>query len=576
WFTELAVADGLNNRKGKMEKAFEAISNYEFFDLVSLNDVSKRRASFMTSLNPEFAVVNAPRDYFDSLYSSFSRFGIRYTAKLMKNHSKFSHSTVAKYLKNGKVSNDTEAGRYFNEFIESGALTSVTQMGTQLKNARDLYVGISRMETKDNKEAVAHSRKMWECVKKTSNFITEGSEMLSRYSIYMTSRQMGRSKTESARDAKEGTVNFDSKGKIARTGNSIIQLFFNAAMQGTRRELSLWQAYDKVPGWARISQRIRVGVADSAFLVVSSCLSKMTYGFITALLDDSDDAFDEKLSKAYYEYENISREVKGRAIILPGNIRIPMPVSKLPLLKLGSYLSDYLVPSGKQNNAYFYNMEKRMAYDFVSDFIGTYGIESASRAFDLIVENKEAKYLPFIITTPAISPFMEFIANRNFTGGKLYDDSEWNEWKPSWEKDRGSSNFLATLLSKSTDDAIDTSLAKTIIDGYLPGVWHIPFELGDMIEKGTKAAPVLRRITVQGTAEDREEIEMKKEFFDMFNELEKAENEDKRNNDGKIKSRDLKKLKKEYKKGLDDIKEDNGKTNNIDKFNNDASSYLEE
>ena len=43
-------------------------------------------------------------------------------------------------------------------------------------------------------------------------------EDISRFTTYMTSRQMGRSITESVNDAKEVTVNFNKKGAGYKTG----------------------------------------------------------------------------------------------------------------------------------------------------------------------------------------------------------------------------------------------------------------------------------------------------------------------------------------------------------------------
>ena len=127
-------------------------------------------------------------------------------------------------------------------------------------------------------------------------------EDATRFSVYLTSIDLGKSKEEAASDAKEASVNFNRKGKSSKLWDSIYA-FWNVAWQSLQKNFKLAKDYPK------------------AFVSVASAF--MALGFLEALLNKATD--DEDPENDYYNMNSYMRE---NYLVLPNLPRIISGESK--------------------------------------------------------------------------------------------------------------------------------------------------------------------------------------------------------------------------------------------------------
>ena len=194
----------------------------------------------LTKYNPAFAAINIPRDaLWSGTAAALDELGAKGLGLYLKNYGKALMASSRQELgvsgSTNPVFGNPQVDRMFQEFRAAGGITG----GFYMRSLND----INQELRNELLLAGASARNPWEAIKslppfklakltlKTLEFMGSASENATRFALYMTSREMGKTPTKAALLAKNGTTNFNRKGEWGGALNNLY-LFFNAAVQG--------------------------------------------------------------------------------------------------------------------------------------------------------------------------------------------------------------------------------------------------------------------------------------------------------------------------------------------------------
>lgn len=357
----LRRADGLQNTVGRVTRWMSA--NY-------------------TSRNPAFVVTNFTRDFGYAVPAYWMKGGNATT--LMKNMPK-AFAAIHNDLSGKKV--DSEVQQLYNEFKENGGLTGYVHMNDVESYKNQIKREIRRSVGKKTLGDLAFRNVAMRWGGAALEYLAQMSENSTRFAVYMSERQAGKSATQAAYAAKEITTNFNRKGRSSGVIGSLFA-FFNATIQGSANAVDLAR---KSPGKFSV---YCAGIIMIQYL--ASALCRMFGG---------DDEIGEK------NYDRLSDWVKYNNLVLPdvfgmGDgkfITIPLPHFFRALSSLG-------VIAGEVTNGV-----KTVGQGIESLFDAVAGdltpVEIATPQF------KNLNSLFQSVMPTAVKPYMEaYIFNRNFMG----------------------------------------------------------------------------------------------------------------------------------------------------------------
>jgi hypothetical protein len=191
-------------------------------DFAAAARATRWMAANMTTRSPLFVASNFSRDIIFTASILPVKEDGKYTGQFMKNIPKAS-AALHRYL-NGKADMNRPEDRYMYEYIMNGAKTGFSQI-----------VNLQRIQKQIERDIKNGNQKnMFAYLSDAVGNVNDFAENLSRFSVYVTSRQQCRGIIQSVSNAKEVTVNFNRKGAGGYGGNLIrpVYLFFNAAVQG--------------------------------------------------------------------------------------------------------------------------------------------------------------------------------------------------------------------------------------------------------------------------------------------------------------------------------------------------------
>lgn len=361
-----------------------------------------------TTRNPAFVLSNLVRDLiFSNVAVSIKEDG-KYSSRFRKNILK-AMPVVLRNL-NGKP-NNTEADRYFQEFIENGGETGYMHLNDVEKYKKKVRKELSKI----NGEMGSAKMAMDFAIDRLEDF-NRWAEDISRFTTYMTSRQMGRSITESVNDAKEVTVNFNKKGAGYKTGGFFgmtsgifrnLYLFFNASVQSLTNFKRL---YDKQP--------VKFYSALGGFMS-AGFLMPMINNVLYSIFGGGDDD----------PYNDLPEWVRRNNLcIYTGNdtfLTIPLPIELRAFYGLGDYA--YQLTTGK---------EKPSATNIAKGTVG--------QLADLLPLNPTGNEGLKTFMPDIMSPIFEaYVWNQDFTGKPVAKISPFNERDPEWKRVyKGTSGWL--------------------------------------------------------------------------------------------------------------------------------------
>lgn len=374
----------------------------------SIATANRWLAANFTTRNPAFVLSNLVRDLiFSNVAVSIKEDG-KYSSRFRKNILK-AMPVVLRNL-NGNP-NNTEADRYFQEFIENGGETGYMHLNDVEKYKKKVRKELSKI----NGEMGSAKMAMDFAIDRLEDF-NRWAEDISRFTTYMTSRQMGRSITESVNDAKEVTVNFNKKGAGYKTGGFFgmtsgifrnLYLFFNASVQSLTNFKRL---YDKQP--------VKFYSALGGFMS-AGFLMPMINNVLYSIFGGGDDD----------PYNDLPEWVRRNNLcIYTGNdtfLTIPLPIELRAFYGLGDYA--YQLTTGK---------EKPSATNIAKGTVG--------QLADLLPLNPTGNEGLKTFMPDIMSPIFEaYVWNQDFTGKPVAKISPFNERDPEWKRVyKGTSGWL--------------------------------------------------------------------------------------------------------------------------------------
>lgn len=354
-------------------------------------------ARMFTSQNPAFIISNLSRDVIFAGTAVYAKEDAKYAARYAKNITvalaKGQLIGLIHRFETDRLDNSKDLDRYFGEFIRNGGETGFTQLNTVDDFKRDIDRFAREMK---QGQVMKVSTKVWNGIE----YMNRCAEDATRFSVYMTSRQMGRSVERSISDAKEITVNFNRKGSGgfgARLMN-FAYIFFNAAVQ------SLANA-----GKIMYEHPMKALAALGTFSAAGFMAPLLAQAIISAFGGDDD---------AYWDLPEWVRR-NNFVFYIPWSenkfLIIPISQELRPFYAMGEIAMSVLM--GKEE---------------VLD-----GLKSAAGSFmDLLPIDfmGNGGNLAISLTPTVAQPLAQLVANTDYFGSPIYRRNDYNKLDPAWTK----------------------------------------------------------------------------------------------------------------------------------------------
>ena len=384
-----------------------------------------------------------------------------YRKKFRQNWRRNNMGTMLKMLKayrageyDGRPLNEDEAA--FVDFMENGGQTGYTLIHSVESHKRDLEKAIERMQNGIQKGGVKDSA-VFRATLGGVELLNEASELITRFAAYKTSRDMGRSVNRAINDAKEVTVNFNTRG--AQDGKGWIgmlaryfgwsKFFFNASVQGVQNIKAMADAN-------KLKFCKTVGcVAATGFLtpVIIGAIASLVGG------DEDDDI-----------YWNIPEYDRQNNLCIPvgGGLyaKIPLPIGFREVYAIGDMVAAMMFDKKFARDASQVGMD--IANKISSVLLPINPLESSVNGLSF--------WHTFLYTAlPSSAQFaIQNATNVDWKGVPLQKEYTYNENDPSWMKAYASNPDWMVGLSKWCNEHIN-------LDGDYKGMDWSPEKLDNIL-----------------------------------------------------------------------------------------------
>ena len=416
----------------------------------SVAKVNRFLAQVYTSINPEFVVSNYQRDAGFAASIVASTEPLSYQKEWAKNMTKYNPITTGEYLrrlikkaKAGKINPNNKAERYMQEFLSNGGETGFTNMLSADDYKKQIKRDIKSINSvvslpKAARAAVAFTER--------ANTVFEDA---TRYATYVTSREQGRTIDRSIRDAKEISLNFNTRGADGLPGDGFIYRFF----RGLRR----WMIFvnPSIQGLNKAGMAFRDHPLRSSMMIAGlpTLLGYALPAIMQAVVGGGDGDDDDK--NVVESYKDLPKWVRRTNIAIPigGNNFVTIPLSYE--LRVSYGLGEMMWEYG----------EGMIDKDEIA-------VETLSQLSDLLPVSFSNGTVAQSISPSIARPLIDIIQNRNFYGKKIYNDSQFIEGYPEYMKAyAGTPKWLV----KSTEvlNNVIPNLNADVSDKYTPGVINV-------------------------------------------------------------------------------------------------------
>lgn len=519
--------NGITNPDVEKNPIFKAIST-----------ANRWLAANFTTRNPAFVLSNLSRDLIFSMSAVYIKEDGKYSARYRKNLLK-TPSAVFRNIRGKGNPNTNEIDRYFQEFIENGGETGYMHLNDVDKYKKKVRAELAKIDGSRGSAKAALDYTL----ERLEDF-NRWAEDISRFTVYMTSRQMGRTVQESVNDAKEITVNFNKKGAGYKTSGFFgltagmmrnLYLFFNASVQSLTN-----------------FKRLAVRNKTKFFSILggfsaAGMLMPIINSFLYNLWDGGDDD----------PYNDLPEWVRRNNLcIYAGNgkfVTIPLPIELRAFYGIGDMA--YQFATGK---------EKATPTNVVKSTV--------NQLAELLPLNPTGNEGLKTFMPDALAPIFEaYVWNEDFTGKPVAKITPFNERDPEWKRVyKGTSGWLVDT-SKFLNDLsngsgpgkefrkgfLDFNPAKVehLLESYFGGMAKTLNQAGKTIYYGSKSiiegesdedltmrnTPILNRFI--NKIDDRNAFSgINREYFNLKDEMEQFKYE-------------LNGVKKNYRKNPEEYKE---------------------
>lgn len=416
--------NGMTNPDVEKNPIFKAIST-----------ANRWLAANFTTRNPAFVLSNLSRDLIFSMSAVYIKEDGKYSARYRRNLLK-TPSAVFRNIRGKGNPNTNEIDRYFQEFIDNGGETGYMHLNDVDKYKKKVRAELAKIDGSRGSAKAALDYTL----ERLEDF-NRWAEDISRFTVYMTSRQMGRTVQESVNDAKEITVNFNKKGAGYKTSGFFgltagmmrnLYLFFNASVQS-------------LTNFKRLAVRNRTKFFSIlGGFSAAGMLMPVINSFLYNLWDGGDDD----------PYNDLPEWVRRNNLcIYAGNgkfVTIPLPIELRAFYGIGDMA--YRFATGK---------EKATPTNVVKSTV--------NQLAELLPLNPTGNEGLKTFMPDALAPIFEaYVWNEDFTGKPIAKITPFNERDPEWKRVyKGTSGWLVDTSKFLNDLSNGSGPGKEFRKGFL-------------------------------------------------------------------------------------------------------------
>ncbi len=384
----------------RMAESLKNLDGLTRVDLASsiVGKTTRWMAAVNTQYNPAFGIVNGIRDTFGGAINLTSTALRGKSAQVLLDAYTKAGPAIAKEL--AKPGGRGEWAKLYRQFQEDGGKTGYREM---FKDANDRARALENQLKLLEQAGKLTPRKAASAVLDLLDGFNTTIENAVRLSAYKNALDKGLSRAESARLARELTVDFNRKGRLGRELGPLFA-FFNASVQGAARTVDALRG----PAGAKI------------------ITGGLVLGAMQPLL----------LAMAGMDDDEIPEFVKTRALIIPlfnkekQYVAIPMPLGLHVIPNTGRIISELALSGGKDAG------EK--AFDAIGEIAGAFNPLGGGNIFT--ADGALKTVLPTIG-----DPLVEFGFNKNFAGGQIERETRgYSDVRPGFARAKESTQRTLT------------------------------------------------------------------------------------------------------------------------------------
>ena len=476
-----------------------------------VNAIKTFMTTSYTTKNVAFIGSNAIRDLLFSLTNSFIKEGAAYSGKFVSSLWK-SLTDLGAYIWMGKTSPELEV------FLKNGGETGFVSLLSYEESMKEVQKGV------DKYKKTLLVKDFFSVLGMVIERVNRHVENIFRYGIFLASRKSGKNVSESVKDAKEITVNFNRKGSGAYGSAyaNMAYFFLNAGIQGLNNTVETAK-----------KNKTRALIAYSFWAGLGFLLPALMCG-------DDDDCL----------YDDIPQFIRRQNICIPtgknGYITIPLPIEIRALYSLGDMV--YMFSKGKYNGNeadlaadLFGTLMTLMPKDFISG--GNYELDYPKSIF-------------FNAMPDWIKPITDtYMVNTTWTGRPIKKETPYNKYVPEYRKVYKGTNEYLVEASKFINKISGGNYAEK---GSLDGPLNNPASLEYLIQQymGGAARTYYQGIlsTIRAIDPDKEvatkDVPVVNRFYKSVNTDRPMTNISERYFDYVEMSKEYESQKREYKRGL--------------------------
>ena len=419
------AADAINGKYvPKMTKTMEIVKG-----------VQRVVSSTFTNYSLEFTL----RNFFRDMVYSHINIDVResdpeYRKKFRQNWRHNNVVSVMKLLKayragelDGIALNEDQAA--FVEFMKNGGQTGYTLINSVEAHKKDLQRAIARMQNGVVRGGIKDSA-VFKYTLGGIELLNEVSELVTRFAAYKTSRDMGRGINKAVNDAKEITVNFNTKGAQDGTGwmgaiaryLGAVKYFFNASVQGVQ---NLYAMLQKNP--------IKFGTTVGS-IVALGALMPVLQGILWSLVTGDDE--DEYWNIPEYDRQNNLCFVVGKGKY----VKVPLPIGFREMYGIGDMIAGGVMNKKFVRDPMAVGMD--VANKLATIILPINPLEGSANGLS-IIESAQDVFLPDFT-----QGMLQNRTNKDWKGAPIQKEYTYNEHDPQWTKAFKSNPAWLTGLSK--------------------------------------------------------------------------------------------------------------------------------
>lgn len=409
---------------------------------------------FLSSMFTNYSLEFTARNYFRDMVYSHINVDVResdpaYRKKFRQNWRHNNMRAVMSMLKayragefDGRPLTEDEAA--FVEFMENGGQTGYTVINSVENHKKELERAIKRMQEGVQKGGIKDST-IFKATLGGIELLNEVSELVTRFAAFKTSRDMGRGVVKSISDAKEITVNFNTKGAQDGTGwmGAVARyfgwskFFFNASVQGVQN----------ITAMARANNLKFCATVGS--VVATGFLMPILVSAIASLLGGDDD------EEAYWNIPEYERHNNFCIPIGGGKyVKIPLPIGFREMYAIGDMVAAMAFDKKFSRDVQQIGMD--MANKVASILLPINPLESTANGLNIWAS------IGTILAPSSAQFLIQNATNTDWKGTPIQKEYTYNENDPQWMKAYASNPLWMKSLSKWCNETIGTGDMKGI------------------------------------------------------------------------------------------------------------------